>query len=212
MKETAIDLCQDEVQKFTNFSGEKIFVAKRQHPIVLFTPILLTLLLLVVIILLLYFVTTQLFQSLILFIGLSLLIVVIAINLLTKFITDYFFHFYIISNRKILELSVVPLFRDKINDVLLDQVRITEIEVKMPSLIHEIFDMGDVIIEFDRPSHLELFTLNNIKDPRTTGNILSRELTSIMHDSPVWFYPRGQNNTPKFYEDIYGDKDTGDKE
>src|SRR3989338_1536571 len=162
MKDRAVELSLEEQKNFLTFPDEKIFVLRRTHPLTLIFPVMLSVAAAIVIIGIIYLATTFLFNSTNLFIGLTLLVIVVVVNLITKAFIDYYFHFYVVSSRKILEMLVIPLFRDKINDVLLDQVRITEIDVRMPSTIHELFDMGDVIIEFDRPSHLELFTLNNV--------------------------------------------------
>ncbi len=204
MEKSITDLTKEEINHYLSFPEEKLIIAKRKHPFVLLGPIILTTFTAILAILLLYFVSVQLFSSPFLFIGLALVVIAILFVLLTKILVDYYFHFYILTNRKILEVKVIPFFQDRIYDVLLDQVRTTEIDVEMPSVIHKFFDMGNVVIEFDRPSHEERFILRNIKDPRSTETILSKELEEMMHNAPVWFLPR-DNNIPRFHEDVYHD-------
>lgn len=207
MKDRAVDLSEKELKNFITSPDEKIFVLKREHPITLVSPVIFSLITAGLVTSLTYFVAVFLFHSPNLYIGLSLLTLVTTISLITKSIVDYYFHFFVVSNRKILEMTVMPLYKDKINDVLLDQVRITEIDVRMNNIINEVFDMGDVIIEFDRPSHLELFTLNNISNPKEIGTLLTRELQSVMHDSPIWFQPRKTSHSAKFHDDLFPEEE-----
>lgn len=102
---------------------------------------------------------------------------------------------------KILEVNFVPIFSQVINDVFLDQVRTTEIDIKINNFIHEFFDVGDVVISFDRPSHEETFTLKDIKNPRDTGIFIADAIESIMHETPVWFHPRDMSNVVMQTED-----------
>lgn len=204
MKDKAIELSKEELKNFLTFDKEHVLIAKRQHPIVLVGPILLSLLLVSVFLLFLYLIATFIFNSLLLFVIFTLVVLVFYFNLIAKIVVDYYFHVYLVTNRKILEVMAIPMFTDKINDVLLDQVRTTEIQVKMPGMFHELFDLGDVYIEFDRPSHEQQFIFDNISYPNVVGSILSKELQSIMQESPVWFQPR-HNNFSKYNDDTYKD-------
>ncbi len=120
-----------------------------------------------------------------------------------KITIDWYYHIYIATNRKLLEIRSKPLFSDKIDNVFLDQVRTTEVDTSIPTFIHEFLDMGNVIIEFDRPSHGEPFTLSNIKDAEGTAEFLSDVLENIMRPGPVWFGPTKSTDVIKFTEDIY---------
>lgn len=120
-----------------------------------------------------------------------------------KQIIDWYYHLYIITSRKITEVVCAPFFSDAINDVILDQVRITEIDVKITNAIGEFLDVGDIIITFDRPSHETVFTIKSIKDPTKVGAYLSDELESIMHSMAVWFQRGQMPEHVKFNEDIF---------
>lgn len=206
MDESIIELTREEISPHLSFPEEKLVIAKRQHPIVFLGPIIFSILISVAVIVFIYVISLNVFRSPIVFIGLSLLILIILIGLITKTVVDFYFHFYIVTDRQILEVIAVPFYKDRIFDVLLDQVRTTEIDSKIPSVLHEILDMGDVVIGFDRPSHEQQFVLTNIKAPRETELVLSKQLESIMHSAPIWFHPRG-DMTPKYYEDVYPDKE-----
>src|SRR3989344_9465976 len=109
MKDRAVELSLEEQKNFLTFPDEKIFVLKRTHPLTLITPIIFGLIAAVIVICCIYFLAVFLFNSPSLFIGLTLLTLVVVINLITKVFIDYYFHFYVVSSRKILEMLVVPL-------------------------------------------------------------------------------------------------------
>lgn len=94
------------------------------------------------------------------------------------------------------------MFYEKIDDVLLDQVRIIEVDVKVRNIIEEVLNFGDVIIAFDRPSHQETFTLCNIENPGKVGAELCDAFEIMMHEMPIWFNRAGQREILKFTEDI----------
>lgn len=109
------------------------------------------------------------------------------LGVLTKIIIEWYYHIYIITNRKILEVKCLPLFSDVVDNVFLDQVRTTEIDTRIATIVHELFDYGDVVLAFDRPSHEEVFTLRNIKNPKSVGIFLSTFIESMMSKRSIWF-------------------------
>lgn len=201
----AVELSEKELKSFLTFEGEEVLIAKRQHPLVLTGPISSGVLIFLLISVAGYFIGAVFLQNLLVSISIWVVFTVIFVNLLLKIIVDYYFHLYIITNRKLLEIYAIPMFTDRINEVLLDQVRTTEISVRMPGMLYELFDMGDVNIAFDRPSHEQEFVIDNISYPNWVGSILSKELQSIMHESPVWFQPRN-NHHINYNEDTFDDK------
>lgn len=189
--------------------NEKVLIAKRQHPLVLLLPIIVTLLISSFLIAVGSYGIIRINSPPLLF-AYILLIGTLAIASLLKIIIDWFLHLYIVTDRKILEIQYIPFFKDKIASIFLDQVRVTEVDTKITSFIHELFDMGDVTIGFDRPSHEELCMFLNIKNPRETGTLLANFLEGLMRPGMVWFEHTGQDNgvknmqqISKFTEDIY---------
>src|SRR3990167_1988008 len=71
-------------------------------------------------------------------IGLAFLILLaLGVLLITASLVAYaswYYHFYIVTNRKILEVKSIPFLSSSANDVLLDQVRCTEIDIKREGL------------------------------------------------------------------------------
>ncbi|MBI4004826.1 hypothetical protein HY358_01675 [Candidatus Roizmanbacteria bacterium] len=197
------EVLASDVRRICCLSGEEVIVAKREHLFTLVLPIAF----------LLFGVSTffiavltafLIFQyPLSLLILMSALIFVFTASVAIKLVIDWYYHLYVITTRRIVEISCAPFYSHKINDVLLDQVRITEVDVQIRGVLYELLDMGDVVIYFDRPSHEEAFALRDIKNPGNTGNILSNKLEDIMHESPIWFNQRTKNDKYKFTEDYY---------
>lgn len=61
------------------------------------------------------------------------------------------------------------MYSKVIYEVLLDQVRCTEVDVEGNGLVNEIFNVGTVLITFDRPTNEKIFSIENIKRPRTVA-------------------------------------------
>ncbi len=112
---------------------------------------------------------------------LSLLSLFIFISTLAvRSVFDWYFNLYVVTNKKIIEVSFRPMLSRQINAVFLDQVKCTEIDTKIEGLLNEFLDVGDVVITFDRPTHQEEFALTYIKDPKNVENYL-QEMFSTGH-------------------------------
>lgn len=160
------------VQGFPAIPSEEVLLRRRQHPLALFFPmvavILLSLLSFVILVSASVFVPAQAA----LFAVAGLVILVLTLSELTKVAVDWYFHFYILTNHRVLEISYRPFFSDKINNVILNQVKSTEIDIESNGIINRIFDMGHVTVTFDRPTHQEEFIFANIKNPKSVGFLL----------------------------------------
>lgn len=58
----------------------------------------------------------------------------------------------------------------------MDKVNCTEIDFYSKGFFHELVDMGDVVITFDRPTHEEEFVLRDIKACDRIGKFLTQRL------------------------------------
>lgn len=193
------ELCE----RFLTLPGERLIIAKRQHWFVMTPAFIFTGLIELALIALSAVVFLQDASDITLFLVSLILIASAGISIVAKVVADWYYHLYIFTTKRILEVNCAPLFSHSINDVALDQVRITEIDVRIKGLIRGLMDMGDVIIAFDRPSHDETMVIANIKDPSNTGTLLANSIKLMMQQAPVWFQPR----TPamdiyKFTEDV----------
>jgi hypothetical protein len=186
----ALSLRADQYEQFLNLSGERILLATRTHIYTFFTNLILS-------VFLFSLLTIGLLYALsaghITFFPMLFLILlaggVIGLALLISF-ASWYYHFYIVTNRKILEVRTIPFLSYSVNDVLLDQVRCTEIDIKRRGLIHMFFNIGNIVITFDRPTHQEAFILGDIHDPAHIGLFLGDMLETRSTDmSTVWSKP-----------------------
>lgn len=95
-------------------------------------------------------------------------------------------------------MSYTPLASQNVNEVLLDQVRCTEIDTQTHGIINEFIEKGDVIVTFDRPTHQEECILADVYKPEALGMFLGDTL-SMIHENrlgPNWY---GQKNGKSSY-------------
>ena len=104
----------------------------------------------------------------------SFIISILTITIAIKSTADWYYNLYIITNRKISEVSYSPLASRRVSEILLTQVRCTEIDTKINGIFNELFNIGDVVITFDRPTHEEEFTLHDVKNPGRTEAFLEK--------------------------------------
>lgn len=165
-----------DAQAFLSLPDEKILVAKRKHWLTLLLPLsslaLLGIMGFAVILLLIFFLPFITITPLLMF-GLFVSLVTLTASLAIKFVIAWYFRLYIVTNHKILQISYTPLGLFWSNSILLDQVRCTEIDIQTNGIINQLFNKGNIVITFDRPTHQEEFMLCDIKDPRKTGEYLS---------------------------------------
>lgn len=198
-----IEISDRDCQNFITLAGEQIQVIKRQHPFVLIGPILGIILTSFFILIFGNLINYFVLKSTITGITFSFVASLATFALIIKSILDWYYHLYVITSRKILEIRCIPFFSDQIDDVFLDQVRTTEIDATIPNFICELLDMGDVTIAFDRPSHDEVYILSNIKNPREVAILLGKEFEDEMTQSPVWFKSNETTPLVKVSEDVY---------
>jgi hypothetical protein len=179
---------------FLTLPNEKLLLVQRQHPFIFILPSFFIIVLAAFFIGSTFYVAQRFMLSYSLFIVTALLIMSIAISLVTKILIDWYFHLYIFTTRKILELRYTPLMSYLTNEVMLDRVSCTEIDLHTNGFLNEILDMGDVVITFDRPTHREDFALTNIQGSHAVSTFLTQQLLDINqpdeHYHPIWFKER----------------------
>jgi len=188
---------------FLTLKDENLLLVKRRHPFVVITPII------VIACLTLFFISSAfvLFQNIFyspsLFFVTTLLLISIAISLSTKTIVDWYFHMYILTNRKILELQYTPLTSYIVNDVMLDRVNCTEVDLNSNGFFNELIDMGDICITFDRPTRREEFILKDIQGSHELATYLTQQLldgapqsaTMLQQQNTIWFKQHNASST-----------------
>lgn len=173
-----------EVLSFLSLPNEKLLFIGKPHVITLFLPLVsICTIFLCLLISGIYF-----FPLLYSFPLLSLISIFIIISLgiigLLAAIFDWLIHFYIVTDRKIIEMRYAPPISHSLSTILLDQVRCTEVDTQKHGLIREMLNIGDVTITFDRPTHQEAFVLKDIKLPEKVSIYLSDILTQKNNEGP----------------------------
>lgn len=189
---------------FLTLPGEKLLASERKHWFVIVAPLVY----LVAFGLLLFSLNFYLFfilsPSLLFFSLASLLILLLLTNIMTKLLVEWYFHVYIITTKKIVEMSYAPLSSQSVNEVLLDQVRCTEIDTKTHGMINEFIEKGDVIVTFDRPTHQEECILADVYKPEALGLFLGDTL-SMLHQArfgPNWYRQKNGKSNYYFTDDL----------
>lgn len=163
-------------EKFLTLKGEELLLVKRKHPLTLILAVSFISLIFCLFIFGTFILFVNLFSSPSLFIATALLLVSMGLTAITKCIVDWYFHVYILTTRKILEIWYTPLSGHAVNDILLDKVSCTEVDLKRSGFLHELFDMGDIVVTFDRPTHQEEFVFKDIQDSYKLGVFLTQRL------------------------------------
>lgn len=183
---------QQEVEKFLTFPQEELILASREHAarlLVRLTQISIVAIFLGSIFTIVsFFIFRNIWFSASIFITIGL----IGNAFFIREIVHWYFHLYVITTRKIVEVRYSPLFSEISNSVLLDQLRCTEIDAEMYGFVSEVLDLGNVAITFDRPTSQEEFILKGIRSPRKVANYLSSHLHTTTGPTPqqVWLIPR----------------------
>lgn len=170
------DLIDKIKAKFVNLPGEELILVERKHWSTFVMPLALLVIIGAIasagIIIASSFLTDYIF----LLIPALLLTISFILSLAVRSIIDWYFNLYIVTNRKIMELSYIPLSSHQTNSILLDQVKCTEIDTKIEGLINDLLDIGHVVITFDRPTHKEAFILEHLHNPEKVESYLQDAL------------------------------------
>ena len=123
-----------------------------------------------------------------------MLLVSIGISISAYSLVYWYFHIYVLTNKKILEVKYTPLFSHVVNDIFLDKVNCTEIDLSSNGFFNELIGMGNVSITFDRPTSQEVFLLQDIKDCDKIGKFLTQKLMAGGENelgNIIWMRNRG---------------------
>jgi hypothetical protein len=122
-----------------------------------------------------------------LFVIFSALVVSLTMTAALNIYIEWYSHFYIITTKRIAEYYYIPLFTNYVNEVLLERVKCTELDVDSGGIIKRLFDIGNVSITFDRPTHIEAFVFSNIHKPNEVGELLTNYFsTRTDKETTIW--------------------------
>lgn len=98
-----------------------------------------------------------------------------------------------------MEVWYSPLSGIIMNYVLLDQVNCTEIDVNRAGFIHEVFDIGNIVLTFDRPTSQETFVLRDMKQTYQLGVYLTKKIldqNKAAQSKTIWLKDRKRQVAP----------------
>ncbi len=169
------------LRNFLTLPGEKLLFAKRKHFLILLMPICMIILMFFVILSILFvFVGLFLPSEYKVLIGINSLFLLVSVSLIGKLMVDWYFHLYVITNRKILDVSYSPFFSKNITAVSLDQVRCIETSVKIQGPLETYLDIGDVTLHLDMLTHESTFVLPSIGTAHKIGVSIGDRLNAII--------------------------------
>lgn len=208
MRQKLLKVLSGGAERFCTFPNERLLFSIREHPLVVVGPLLDSIFIVSVLVVSLLVSATFLHIPM-LWIGMvSLVIGLIGLSVIVKLLVDWYFHLYVLTTAKIIEFSYRPLSTSTVNEILLDQVRCTEIDVEMNGLINQFFDKGTIIFTFDRPTHQEEFVFRNIQSPKKIRELVTRTI-NITKDSvfaqhmPGWYQGKQGRKPFRFIEEIF---------
>ena len=109
---------------------ERILFRKRQHWFLLIVPVFFSIIIAIAATLSLYYFFILKTSQIGLFISSVFVVILIATSAIAKIVVDWHCHFYILTTNRILEVCYKPLFSNYINNVILNQVKSTEIDIE----------------------------------------------------------------------------------
>ncbi len=191
---------------FLTLPNEELLLVTRKHWFILAQNLIILLLISVLLLSVGVYLSLFLLSSPQLFIASVLFAVLFFLIFSAKTFGSWFFHLYVVTDKKLIETHFDPLTCADVNDVLLTQVKCTEIDVTMHGFLEEMINMGNVTVTFDRPTHQEEFLLSHVKNPKYIESVLSKRLIrtrTIEDDSTIWYRRRDKNKSFRFTEELF---------
>ena len=195
-------------KSFLTMSTEKLLVVTRRHFIVLVGPFVSLLAVGIIFVASSIYFFSAIYSSKLLLLSCILTIVSIVLTLSAKIIIDWYFNLYVATSRKLLEVKYSPLISFNFNQVLLDQVKCTELDMSKSGILSDFIDVGSIGITFDRPTHYEVFYFENIPESKEIGIHLSNEyaeLGKLDNKNQYWFRQNYNNPTNRmnYMEEVF---------
>ena len=189
------------IEKMLSSPGEKVLFAVRKHSFTMLVPIVGTLFFTLLFSIIGWGVLFYFHIGMGMIVALEGMMWVMVLTACIGMYVSWYFHVYAITERRILEISYRPLSSEFVNNVLLDQVRCTEIVARTDGLLNHILDMGSLLICFDMPTHEDEIQFFHIASPHQAGKRVGSLLNSPRFSSndmrrPLWEQQRKTPSTP----------------
>lgn len=183
---------------------DKILIFTRSHVFYLWLKLLNNLVIGFVLILFTAILFLTIYPSFLLFIASQLLIITFISTLCVNEFLGWYFHFYLVTKRKIVEVCNTPFGKYFINEIMLDRVKCTEVDISSNGIINQLLRIGDVIVTFDRPTqHRDSFVFNNVSNANSIREILTDYFSESKKELNTWYvYDRQRQGLIYPIEDI----------
>jgi len=185
------DGLKQDYSKILTLSGEQVHLVIKAHFLTVVPNIILAIFITIGFVLV-SLGSLMIFKSFMISLLGLLMAFLVGFTILTQSLVNWFYHIYIVTSRKLLEVRYSPIAGYVANEIFLDQVKCTEIDMNSGGVIQQLFNIGNVAITFDRPTHKQQFIISSIKNYRQVGT----DLTNKLIDKPppdkpkakeVWF-------------------------
>ncbi len=182
--EEEVSILEHDCSKVLTLSGEKIYLVIKQHFITII-PSLLLIFFLAWFFLLIGTVIMVLYKELILLSSIFMLLTIsTALGLFAQTLINWYFHMYIVTSKKLLEIHYSPISSHIASEILLDRVKCTEVDMRTEGLIYQFLDIGSVSITFDRPTHQQEYIISSIKNYRVVGALMANKFIRSTTENP----------------------------
>lgn len=199
-------ILEHDTSRILNLAGENVYLVVKPHFLTIIPSLFLILFLIII------FLVVAIFSFLaiksVVVVGLGILIsFLVGLTLVSQTLISWFYHIYIATSRKLLEIKYSPLTGQIANEIFLDQVKCTEVDLGTSGIIKQFFDIGDVMITFDRPTHQHEFIISSVKRYRKIGALLTNKLvnkppTEQIKPGQFWFRNKNEPSKYHFTEEI----------
>lgn len=206
MKQTPAKQREGNVfQPLLEIEGEEFLFVERQHWITLLPQFLFLHGLTAALIVFLFFISFIGHFPFDIVFSATLVILSVYFGLVSKILIDWYFHLYILTTKKVAEIAYRPLFSQMINDILIDQVRCTEIDTEIHGMLYELINIGDIIITFDRPTHQEELIFKNVSDPTALAHLIRKtfDIPKSESSQTIWYHTKHGSKPFRFTEEVF---------
>lgn len=174
--------------------NDKILIFTRSHKLYLWERVFLMAVYASIASVLAFGVFIYLYFSPLVFLLIQSIIFTFTLTLCVREYLGWYFHFYLVTTRKIVEVCNVPFGKYFINEILLDRVKCTEVDIMSQGLINQILRVGDVIVTFDRPTHhRDSFIFNKVSNANSIREILTDYFTEGRKEPATWYVQDSRN-------------------
>ncbi len=116
------------------------------------------------------------------------LIITFFLTLSANEFINWYFHFYLVTKRKIVEVWNTPFGKYFINEIMLDRVKCTEVDISSNGVLNQLLRIGDVTVTFDRPTqHRDSFIFQNVSNANSIREILSDYFSEDRKETTAWY-------------------------